>query len=187
MSDSAKKELSHFDPSSSPEVEQARANLQNTVTSVAQSFLTPDTHPRNIAEDQLNQAIDALIAAVRLEGGQHEQKTDGAALLRVDPSASVNTEALPIDQALTALEFAAGAIIDAIADEDGLDGLAGARVLQMIDAALLANGRKGWPKPTDDTAAEYVAEYSLTAMLRKLTASASPRRSAARKTYYSMS
>jgi hypothetical protein len=47
-----------------------------------------------------------------------------------------------VGQALTALEFAAGAIIDAVGLEDGLDGLAGERVLRMINVALVAHGRQ---------------------------------------------
>lgn len=40
------------------------------------------------------------------------------------------------------LEFAKGAIMDAIYLEDGLDGAAGEAVLEMIDEALLEDIRK---------------------------------------------
>lgn len=52
--------------------------------------------------------------------------------------------------AVTALEFAHGAILEAIGLEDGLDGGAGLRVLQMIRAALLANGRQPPAIPGED-------------------------------------
>lgn len=60
----------------------------------------------------------------------------------------------PLQQALTALEFAHGAILDAIGLEDGLDGRAGERVLGMINAALIANGRQPLSMPAADVAVE---------------------------------
>jgi hypothetical protein len=48
---------------------------------------------------------------------------------------------LPVKQALDALEFAHGAILDAIGLDDELDGAAGAAVMRMIVEALVANGR----------------------------------------------
>lgn len=44
----------------------------------------------------------------------------------------------------------ARAIVDAIAAEDGLDGLAGERVLQMIRAALRANGQQSPDLPAGE-------------------------------------
>lgn len=52
--------------------------------------------------------------------------------------------------AIEALEFASGAIHDAIGLEDGLDGLAGERVLGLIRRALEANGRPLPPVPRED-------------------------------------
>jgi hypothetical protein len=54
------------------------------------------------------------------------------------------------EQALEALEFAHGAILDATSDEDGLDGNAGDAVLKMIRAALTANGRTPPDMPPAD-------------------------------------
>jgi hypothetical protein len=56
--------------------------------------------------------------------------------------------------ACEALAFAWGAIADAVGLEDGLDGAAGEKVMALIDAALVANGRQPMGKPTgeDDTA-----------------------------------
>ena len=54
-------------------VEQAKAVVQAAATGLAQSFLTPDSHPQHVAEERFSHALLNLIAAVRLEG---EQKTD---------------------------------------------------------------------------------------------------------------
>lgn len=63
--------------------------------------------------------------------------------------------ALPaFNEALTALSFAEGAIIDAISVEDGLDGGAGEAVLKMIRAALIANGREPITIPPEDEPGE---------------------------------
>jgi len=54
---------------------------------------------------------------------------------------------------IEACEFAAGAILDAISDDDGLDGAAGAAVLRMLRKALADVGRPlfdgAWPPPED--------------------------------------
>ncbi len=54
------------------------------------------------------------------------------------------------DAALQALEFAHGAILDAIGLDDGLDGQAGQAVLRLIRAALTANGRVPPDLPIED-------------------------------------
>jgi hypothetical protein len=56
----------------------------------------------------------------------------------------------PAAQALDALEFAYGAVLDAIGLEDGLDGAAGHAVLKMVRAALVANGRTPPTYPAED-------------------------------------
>lgn len=60
----------------------------------------------------------------------------------------------PVHLALEALSFAEGAIFDAIGLEDGLDGLAGGKVLTMIRAALIANGRDPITIPPEDEAGD---------------------------------
>lgn len=62
------------------------------------------------------------------------------------------------EQALVALEFAQGAIYDAIGCEDGLDGRAGERVIAMIRAALDANGRPPLHIPVEDEAAAWLIQ-----------------------------
>jgi len=64
------------------------------------------------------------------------------------PAAALVERATPLDQALEALEFSHGAILDAISCEDGLDAGAGEKVLHLIRAALTANGHPppDWPK-----------------------------------------
>lgn len=60
------------------------------------------------------------------------------------------------EQTIEALEFAHGAILDAIGLEDGLDGAAGAAVLKMLRAALAANGRTPPDYPKEDEPVECV-------------------------------
>lgn len=72
-----------------------------------------------------------------------------------EPQAAALATATPLQAACDALEFAQGAILDAIGLEDGLDGQAGARVLQIIRAALLANGRTLTPLPDAHTEADH--------------------------------
>jgi hypothetical protein len=57
------------------------------------------------------------------------------------PSVPASPPTLDIHALVEALEFAKGAIRDAICLEDGLDGLAGERVIQMIDRAIYKGGK----------------------------------------------
>lgn len=66
----------------------------------------------------------------------------------------------PGEQALDALEFAQGAILDAISLEDGLDGEAGHRVILMIREALKANGRELMPFPAEDVEAPCIPQFT---------------------------
>lgn len=68
------------------------------------------------------------------------------------PSAPLATSSSPVQHALDALAFAHGAIGDAIGLDEGLDGVAGQKVLAMIDAALRANGRLPPDVPLEDDA-----------------------------------
>lgn len=65
---------------------------------------------------------------------------------------SLPASSSPAQQALDALAFAHGAIGDAIGLDEGLDGVAGQKVLEMIDAALRANGRLPPEVPPEDHA-----------------------------------
>jgi len=51
------------------------------------------------------------------------------------------TKSVRVDELLDCLEFAHGAIIDAIGTEDGLDGSAGEAVLNMIEEQLTKHKR----------------------------------------------
>lgn len=55
------------------------------------------------------------------------------------------------EKSVEALEFAQGAILDAIGLEEGLDGAAGEAVIRMIRAALTATGRALMPFQTDES------------------------------------
>ena len=74
------------------------------------------------------------------------------------------------DEACTALEFAQGAILDAIGLEDGLDGLAGAKVIQIIRAALAKAGKELIPLLDDTNEHEYEAFEVVVDASRKLVA-----------------
>lgn len=83
------------------------------------------------------------------------------------PTASANESQSPREQALDALEFAVGAIWDAIGAEDGLDGGVGEKVLALMYAALRVNGRQVCI-PSEDEA------YDRLAALREPLWSAAP-------------
>ena len=69
-----------------------------------------------------------------------------------------------LDAALEALEFAEGAIIDAIAHEDGLDGATGYAVLQMIWPQLKKHGLT--VATTNELASWFHAQYSVVGPLK---------------------
>lgn len=93
------------------------------------------------------------------EAREHSQQIKMLRKWRADVLALLDDARPAHEQALEALEFAAGAIGDAIGCEDGLDGRAGETVLRMIDAALVANGRQPMRKPQHDADIEWFRQY----------------------------